>query len=437
MRLVYTFRNWKRLAYFASALLLQTTIAQTESNSTGTANALESRDIVGPLIAEALRSNPGIKAADLRYQAAKRSIDSAGALPNPRVQLTHFVESIQTRTGPQRQALSLQQSIPGIGKLGRKREIAQSSADALWHSYVAQQFDLVDRVAATALEVAFRDKAIEIDRRNLELLERLQLIVEDRIKAGGDLSDLLKLQVEIERARDLIARDETERYHNAVKLQSLLGNESIPLIQRIDWTAPSKIEGSSAQWLSSIAERSPELAILSATERSLEARERLSKLAGRPDTTIGLNYIRTGDALDPFTPDAGKDPWALMVGMSLPIWGKANNALSLQASLQTDALVARRAELELELVGEGKAWIAKLTDAQDRIHRYDSTLLPLARQAQEIAESSYQSGKASILDLIDSDRALLKLETEYWRAASQAWLARWKLATLSGGLWLE
>ena len=126
-----------------------------------------------------------------------------------------------------------------------------------------------------------------------------------------------------------------------------------------------------------------------------------------------------------------------LVGVSLPIWSKAKNALSLQASLETDALAARIADLELELAAEGKAWVAKLSDAQTRIQRYDSNLLPLARQAQEIAESSYQSGKASILDLIDSDRALLKLETEYWRAASQAWLARWKLATLSGGLWLD
>lgn len=437
MKYFYTQNDWILASFIAGTLLFQTAIAQTEKGALDNAKALENRDIVGPFIAQALRSNHGLKAADLRYQAARASIDSVASLPNPKVQLSHFVESIQTRTGPQRQSLMLQQPLPALGKLSRKREIARASADALWQAYISRQFELVDRVAAVALEIAFLDKAIEIDARNLELLERLQAIVEDRVRAGADLSDLLKLQVETERARDLIARDKTERFRHATKLQALLGDGSVTAIRRINWSAPSDIANDSEQWLSSISNRSPQLALLRTTERSQEARERLTGLAERPDVTIGLNYIRTGDALDPFAPDAGKDPWALMVGLSLPIWSKANNALSLQASLETDALAARIAELELELVGEGRAWIAKLNDAQSRIQRYDSNLLPLARQAQEIAESSYQSGKASILDLIDSDRALLKLETEYWRAASQAWLARWKLATLSGGLWLE
>jgi hypothetical protein len=58
---------------------------------------LSSKNIVGPLISEALENNPGLRAFDLRYQAARESITSARALPNPKVQLTHFVESIQTR----------------------------------------------------------------------------------------------------------------------------------------------------------------------------------------------------------------------------------------------------------------------------------------------------------------------------------------------------
>lgn len=177
--------------------------------------------------------------------------------------------------------------------------------------------------------------------------------------------------------------------------------------------------------------------MLRAIENSQEARERLSRLASRPDFSVGLNYIRTGDALNSSTPGSGTDPWAVMVGVSLPVWGKSNNAIALQASLEKEAISAQIENIELRLQGEGRSWIARLDDSQGRLERYRTKLLPLARQAQEITESSYRSGTASILDLIDTDRALLKLETEYWRAASDAWLARWKLATLSGGLWLN
>ena len=121
---------------------------------------LTGNDIVGPFIAEALERNPGLQAFDLRYQAARESITSSRALPNPRVQLTHFVESIQTRTGPQRQAIQLQQPVPWHGKRARMQDAAQAQAESLWHAYSAQQFDIVQEISQLVLDIAYLDKAI-------------------------------------------------------------------------------------------------------------------------------------------------------------------------------------------------------------------------------------------------------------------------------------
>ncbi|MCH6256820.1 TolC family protein [Puniceicoccaceae bacterium K14] len=401
------------------------------------AQDLATKDIVGPFVAEALQSSPALKAADKRYLAAKQTIVSAGILPNPKIQITHFVESIQTRTGPQRQALTLQQPVPWLGERDSKRDAARSKSDALWHAYVAQQFTLIEKVSRQVLEVAFLDKAIGITNENIGLIRRLETIVEDKIKAGGNLSDLLKLQVEVQRFEDLAAKQETMRTVAAATLQSLLGRRSATLLPTFNWDVPDRIQGNSQQWLQAIPERSPELAILRSLENSQAARQRIARFASKPEFSVGLNYIRTGEALGTDTLGSGKDPWALMVGVSLPIWGKANNAIAMEASLQTEAVRAQIKDLELKLLAEGSGWIAKLEDAQNRIQRYQTKLLPLARQSQEIMESAYQAGNASILDLIDSERQLLNLETEYWRSAADGWRARWKLAIISGGLWLN
>lgn len=400
-------------------------------------NTLGAIDTVGPLIVEALKNNPGLVAHDKRYQAARQSIDAAGALPNPRAQITHFIESVQTRTGPQRQAIMLQQPIPWLGKLSSKRAAARHQANALWHAYAFQQFKLIDDVSQQVLEIAFLDKAIATTQQKITLLKRLETIVEDKVKAGGNLRDLLKLHVEIEQLEDHVAQQDTQRIVARSTLESLLGRTGTGSPIALQWHAPPALRTPTEQWLAGITERSPRIATLRALERSYESRERLSRLAARPDFSVGLNYIRTGDALEPTTFGSGQDPWALMVGISLPLWGKANHSVALQASLEKDAITAQTHETELILQAEGRAWIAKLENAQQRVERYASTLLPLARQSQEITKSGYQSGTASILDLIDSDRQLLKLEIEYWRAAADAWTARWKLATLSGGLWID
>ena len=430
--------NFSR-TYFAIALsaTLAATTVYAQTNTPSNARALASNDLLGPIIREALENNPGLLAYETRYNAARQSITAAGVLPNPRIQLTHFVESIQTRTGPQRQAIMLQQPIPWLGKLDSKRDVARAQSESLWHAYSAQQFVILDQVAETALEIAYLDKAIAITEQNLHLLGQLEAIVEERVRSGGDLNSLLRLQVEIESFQDLVSRQETTREVASAKLAALIGNSLNSHSPNRNWDAPSPTTEDQIGWLSAIPQRNPQIAMLRALANSNAARERLASFANRPDFTVGLNYIRTGDASNPATTDSGKDPWALMIGVSLPIWGNANNAIELQASLEKDAVLAQIEELELRLHAQGKGWIAKLNDATRRIQRYDSKLLPLARQASEITRSSYQSGKASILDAIDSERTLLKLETEYWRAAADAWQAKWKLATLSGGLWLE
>ncbi|MCB1121243.1 MAG: TolC family protein, partial [Verrucomicrobiae bacterium] len=355
----------------------------------------------------------------------------------PKFQLTHFVESIQTRTGPQEQALMLQQPIPWFGKLDSKRDAARAHSESLWYAYSIQQFMLVDQVSKQVFETAYLDKSIRITEENIQLLRQLETVVEDRVRAGSDLNDLLRLQVEIERFEDMVARMEAMQIGAMAKLDGLLGRHTTSSSFNIGWDAPTNTDSDSTQWLSAIRNRSPRLAMLRALEISQEARERLANLVNRPDFSVGVNYIRTGSASNPMTPGSGQDPWAVMVGLSLPIWGESNRAVTLQASLEKDAIAAQIKDQELQLLAEGRVLIAQLEDAQARIIRFQEKLLPLARQAKEITEAAYRSGNASILDLIDSDRALLKLETEYWRAAADAWIARWRLATLSGGLWLN
>jgi len=399
--------------------------------------ALLQKDIVGPYILEALQNNTGILAQEKRYQAARASITSARALPNPRVQITHFVESIQTRTGPQRQGIQLQQPFPAMGTLGRRTDIARTHAEALWNAYAIQQFKLMDEVVEAVFDLAYIEKSIEITHKNIDLLQRLESIAEDRVKSGASLTDLLRLQVEIERHFDSVSKQETQRDSTGYRLESLLGRDPTGRPFILDWEAPQPIEINAQRWISYVRENSPEIAMLRSIESSQEARERLAKLANRPELSVGLNYLRTGDALNPATSGSGDDPWAIMVGVSLPVWGKANNAIGIATSLEKDAVSAQILNQERGLIGNGMSWIAKLEDSQKRIQRFETKLIPLVRQVQEITESSYQSGNASALDLIDSDRALLQQEIEYWRAAANAWIARWKLATLSGGLWLN
>lgn len=408
-----------------------------EPRSTAAAQ-LATANLVGPYLEEALLNNPELAVHQLRYEAARASIPAASALPNPRVQLTHFVESIQTRTGPQRQAISLQQAFPRWGSRTLERSAARARSESLWYAYLGQQFSLVDRVAEQITELAYLEKATDLASKQIELLVQLEDLVETRVRAGNDLSDLLLLQIETESARDQLARLSASKTAATSKLNALLGQDpQVGFALDSDWSAPHPLQADPQQWLENLKEAAPSLAVLRSLASSEEARASLAELANRPELSLGLNYIRTGDGPTTSLADNGRDPWAIVVGLSLPIWGKANTALERQASLQLQAVQAQLQEEHLALQSSASALIAQLRDSESRIQRYDTKLIPLARQHRDIEQTSYEAGKVSLVDLIESERAILTFETDYWKAASTAWRLRWKLAILSGGLWLD
>ena len=54
--------------------------------------------------------------------------------------------------------------------------------------------------------------------------------------------------------------------------------------------------------------------------------------------------------------------------------------------------------------------------ARDEIELYRDSLIPLAEGSLKATEAAYETGKATFLDLLDSERALLAIKIGYHRS---------------------
>ena len=81
----------------------------------------------------AQEANPELEAYRQHYAAAQQRIPQARALPDPTLQVTQFVESVQTRTGPQENIFMVSQKVPWFGVLKGRRDAAASSYLRLSH----------------------------------------------------------------------------------------------------------------------------------------------------------------------------------------------------------------------------------------------------------------------------------------------------------------
>ncbi|MFL2847912.1 MAG: TolC family protein, partial [Coraliomargaritaceae bacterium] len=171
---------------------------------------------------QAQSANPHLRAFHKRYQAAIAHIPQASSLPDPKLQITSFVESIQTRTGQQENALSLSQKIPWFGKLNRSKDTWTAEAEALWYAYQTEQLALNRRLSLAFFEYIYTKEATNLAQKNYDFLKNIEPIVQSKVEGGADLNALLRLKVEIGIINDELNSLEQRRIIQSAELAKLL-----------------------------------------------------------------------------------------------------------------------------------------------------------------------------------------------------------------------
>ncbi len=380
----------------------------------------------------ALSGNPQLDAFEQRYQAAIHRIPQASALPDPQIQVTHFVESVQTRTGPQENVIMLSQRVPWFGTLSSRRDSASLQAEALWFAYQNQQLALSRMVALAFYEYGYTREATRLTRENRDLLRTLEPVVEEKVQAGAELNALLRLKVEIGKVDDRLRTLEQKRLSLSAKLCELLGLSDARVLPWPQWEAPGDFAPDTVLLMEAVMENNPELQMLQRKIASGEAREEIARLESYPNITLGLNYIQIGDPVVNTTmADGGQDAWGVTVGINIPLWRGKYKAARNEAEANRRSLESEFEDRLNSLKAEITSSLATLGDANRRLKLYGDELLGLARQAVENSRTSYEGGRTGILEVIDSERSLLDLQLIYWRAAADAWQQRIIIQTIA------
>jgi outer membrane protein TolC len=368
-------------------------------------------------LAFAQANNAAIRAADRRWQAAIQRVPQAKGWPDPRLNYGYFVESVETRVGPQEHRIGVMQPLPWFGKLKAAGDVASSEAAAALAELTSVQLQVAQVVKDVWFELAWLDEARRITGDNIELVRQLEGVAQTRFKAGGSLDGVTKAQVELGKLEDRLASfDDLRRPLQAqlnavlnrpadapVPTPSLPSNEEHPLPPISDLY----------QWQ---REANPMLRQLGERIVREERAGQLARKQGMPEFGLGLDYIVTGDARMPGVPDSGQDAAIAMFSVNIPLWRGKYRAAVAEAEARRAAAEAALEDQTNELRSRLRMAIYRHRDAERKINLYGATLLPQARSALSVAQQSYETGKGDFLNLIDAQRALLEFELEQQRA---------------------
>ncbi len=390
------------LAAAAGAASAQTTPAA----SSGTITLPE-------ILALAERDNAGLLAARKRWESAEKEASVAATLDKPRLDLERmYVPAGQnTLTGTGERNIAVTQDVPFPTKLHLRRGRAAQDALIAEQGYLAKLREVRAKASSAYADLFLSYRSAEIFDENVEIMRRFAKIAESRYAAGHSSQlDALKAQVELTKMLNRTLEVESERQASEARLDSLINRDAqTPLPAPAD-PQPRTLTAKLADLEATAVASRPELrqAFLGA-ER---ARTSLSLARAEFLPDFMLQYRYRNDPLLGNSNDA-------VVGLSLPLWFWKPAAMIAQARAEKEASAADLQTAKVETSSELKAAFIRAQTAGRLAEVYQTSLLPQAREALNVAEAGYQSNETGFLDLLDAQRSLLDFRLEYYRYVAE------------------
>ena len=365
------------------------------------------------LIEEALARNPEIQAAAWHETAVREQIPTAGALPDPTLQLTGFAQSPQTRVGPQVSGVAVNQRLPWFGKRSDRAEATAVRAEIQHQVAGARRADVVRQVKVAYYELAYLDRALAITGEERELLEHYESLARARYSQGAGLQQaVVKLQAEITRV--LARRQDLTRQRIDVesRLNALRDRPADVGMPDVKLGELPRVALDPDRILAIGRANAPEVKAAALAVDHDELGVRLAQRRYWPDLVLGASWGRVrarddqpGRSNPP--PDNGKDTLGLTLGINIPLRRGIYDAGVREA-------VARRSAAQeshrLALNGVDQAVRSTgfaLTTIEAQIALFENALVPQAEQALRATEEAYATGTTGVLDLLDSEEVLL------------------------------
>ena len=378
---------------------------------------LEENATLGDYLAYAALNNAGLKAAFLRWKAAREKITEVESLPDPRFTYAYFIREVETRVGPQRQKFGLSQTLPWLGTRKLRSHAASEAAQAEKQRYEAAKLKLFYRVKEAYYEYYYLARAIAVTQENLNLVRYAESVARTAYTAGEtDHADVIRSQVELGKLEDRLRTLDDLREPIVAGLNAALNR---PTSAPIAWPRRTNVETiafTQDEVLAWLKENNPELRAVD----SLAAREKwnidLAKKEHYPDMTFSLETIDTDEAAMAGVEDSGKNPVIAMLSINIPLWLKKYQAEERQAEARYRAWVLERSDQENRLEADVKLALYKYRDAQRKIDLYKNTLTPKADQSLRVNIQAYKAGKGTFLDVIDAARTILDFQLACERA---------------------
>jgi cobalt-zinc-cadmium efflux system outer membrane protein len=394
------------LLLFSLTLILFLQIA--EAGDTGARTTGGDSLSLSEVTAAALANNPAIKEALRKWNAANARIPQAAAWDDPRLggdsRVHRFVDIPPNAFMDQ--SVSVEQLVPITGKNLARARAAAAEAVSAYEGVRRQQLDVIAAARTSFFRLANAYVQLDINQKNIVSLRQVADISRNKYEAGTETAANV-LVAETEASKVLEAQRDLERQlsDEQAQLNTLMNRDAFAAIGAPEETGLKMPELSVPRLRPLLLAHRPEIKMAEAKIDMEKSKLQLARREWIPDPALIVKAQRYNDAAQSVSEvDAGVSftvPWVNFRKYSAGVREAGENLGAAEHGLdrsQKEALRLLRDQIE------------KIDTAHHHVELFRDKLVPQAQQAFEANRLSYESGKASFLDWITSQRNLRDLE---------------------------
>ena len=273
----------------------------------------------------AVERSPSVAVARAEWRATIERRPQVTALPDPMAMYSLYVQSVETRVGPQRHRLGFTQSFPYPGTLDAAGRLVDAAADIARANYEKAIRDVVVDTKISYAELAYLRRAAALTEQNHELLAHIATVAATKYAVGeATLADVQKAQSQLAQLEyDRILLLELAEVERATLRAFLNVAPDTPMGEAT--AAPfSPMTDSPADLDSAAFANRMELRIARLMVQKALRAQALAQLKTMPMFKLDLMTIETGASRMPGAEDSGKNPWTVGIGVSIP-WNSDKN----------------------------------------------------------------------------------------------------------------
>jgi cobalt-zinc-cadmium efflux system outer membrane protein len=370
-------------------------------------------------LAKALTENPEFAAAQWNTGIAEGARTQAGLLPNP--ELSWSVED--TRSDSRITSIQVSQPIELGGKRGARIDVSERDQDAVAIDLERKKSTLRADVIQAFYSALRAQEGWQLSTQSLDLASRGLQVAEGRVKAGkASPIEIARAQVQLSEIQLELNRARLNR-SNAYKQLALITGATTPNFEHVEGDLERlPYLPSQAEMLARITETA-DVRLAGMQIQRAESSLELEKSQRIPDinVSVGSQY------------DEGLGERVNLLGLSMPIpLFNRNQGNVLAAARGASQARDVRNATELRLRAEAQQAFEQWENARSEVDSIRRTLLPTAQQTVEGAVRGFEMGKFSFIDVLDAQRTLVSMRSQYLNTLDEAISAWVRLEKIYG-----